>query len=205
MVSLTRDDVITGLREVVQELHERDAHATIRIVGGAAMMLRYFEDRRITPDVDASIHTDADLEDIVRTIGGIHGWAKDWLNTAAAGFIPIGGENHWEPIYDDDTVSVWVATPPCLLSMKLKAARRGRDDDDVGVLLAYLQITTVEDAEAVFEEHYPGELPLDRAYRMLDDIFAMGLPAITPPPIVDLSETRSSPIHISRHSASPEG
>ncbi len=85
-------------------------------------MLRYFEDRRITPDVDASISTDIDLEEIVRTIGNAHGWPLDWLNTAAAGFIPFAGENHWEAIHDDDTVSVWVATPPCLLAMKLKAA-----------------------------------------------------------------------------------
>lgn len=187
MASLDRDDVIVGLREVVQELHARGARATIRIVGGAAIMLRYFEDRRITPDVDASISTDADLGEIVRAIAINHGWDSDWLNTAAAGFIPFAGVDQWESIHDDDAVSVWVATPPCLLAMKLRAARRGRDDEDVAVLLAYLEISTPEEAEAIFEEQYPGELPPDRAYRMLDEIFEVGLPEIQAPPIVDLN------------------
>jgi hypothetical protein len=187
MASLDRDAVIVGLRELVHELHAQGAHASVRIVGGAAIMLRYFEDRRITPDVDASISTDADLEEIVRSIAGAHGWSADWLNTNAAGYIPIAGGDHWEPIYDDDHVSIWVATPPCLLSMKLKAARRGRDDDDVAVLLAYLDVHTPEQAEAIFEEHYPGELPPDRAYRMLDEIFAIGLPEVQRPHSIDLT------------------
>ncbi len=71
--------------------------------------------------------------------------------------------------------------------MKLKAGRRGRDDEDVAVLLAHLEISTVEEAEEIFEEQYPGELPPDSAYRMLKEIFAIGLPAVTTPPRVDLS------------------
>lgn len=192
MASLTRDDMIDGLSEVVRRLHERGAHATIRIVGGAAMMLRYFEDRRITPDIDASIHTDADLSELVRVIATQRGWPSDWLNTAAAGFIPFAGAGNWEPLYDAESVSIWVATPACLLAMKLRAARRGRDDEDVAVLLALLEINNVEDAEHVFEEQYPGELPPDRAYAMLDDIFTLGLPTVKLPPNVSLPTGRIS-------------
>jgi hypothetical protein len=187
VASLDRDDMIAGLREVVRQLHEQNARASIRIIGGAAMMLRYYEDRRITPDIDASISTDVDLDEIVRSIALAHSWPADWLNTAAAGFIPFAGEDPWLPIHDDDTVSVWVAKPACLLAMKLKAARRGRDDEDVAVLLAYLGISTTAEAEQIFEEQYPGELPPDRAYRMLDDIFTVGLPEIHTPPPVDLT------------------
>lgn len=187
MASFTRDDMIDGLTEVIRRLHERDARATIRIVGGAAMMLRYFEDRRVTPDIDASIHTDADLSELVREIATRRGWPPDWLNTAAAGFVPFAGVGNWEPLYDDESVSIWVATPVSLLAMKLRAARRGRDEEDVAVLLALLHIETVEGAEHVFEEQYPGELPPDRAYVMLDDIFAIGLPAVVTPPPFDLS------------------
>jgi hypothetical protein len=187
MVSLTRADMIDGLTEIIRRLHERGAHATIRIVGGAAMMLRYFEDRRVTPDIDASIHTDADLGELVREIATQRGWPPDWLNTTAAGFIPFTGTRNWESLYDDDTISIWIATPSCLLAMKLRAARRGRDDEDVAVLLATLDIRTVADAERIFEEHYPGELPPDRAYSMLEDIFAIGLPTVAAPPSVDLA------------------
>ncbi|MBN9607411.1 MAG: hypothetical protein J0G30_12450 [Actinomycetales bacterium] len=186
MVSLTRAEMIDGLVELIDLLRARDAHATIRIVGGAAVMLRYFEDRRITPDIDASIHTDVALDDLTRQIAARRGWPSDWLNDAAAGFIPFADPGNWEPVYDDDAISIWVATPPCLLAMKLRAARRGRDDEDVAILLALLGITTADEAERVFETHYPGELPPERAYRMLDDIFAVGLPPVPEAPELHL-------------------
>lgn len=188
MTSLTREDMIDGLTEVVRRLREQGAHATIRIVGGAAMMLRYFEDRHVTPDIDASIHTDADLGELVRDIARQRSWPADWLNTAAAGFIPFVDHGNWEPLYDDESVSIWVATPACLLAMKLRAARRGRDDEDVAVLLALLGIRTSEEAEQVFEQQYPGELPPDRAYVMLTDIFEVGLPTVASPPPIRFSD-----------------
>ncbi len=187
MASLNRDDMIDGLTEVVRRLRDQGATATIRIVGGAAMMLRYVEDRRITPDIDAGISTSGDLGTIVRDLAASRGWPADWLNDAAAGFIPYGGARHWESIYDDEHISVCVATPACLISMKLRASRRGRDDQDIAVLLAYLGLTSIPEVEAVYEENYPGELLPHRAYPMLEDIFATGLPEISEPPAVDLS------------------
>jgi hypothetical protein len=59
MASITRDDMIDGLTEFIRQLHERGAHATTRMVGLAALMLRYFEDHRITPDVIASTYAGA--------------------------------------------------------------------------------------------------------------------------------------------------
>ncbi len=52
MIDLTRDDMIAGLREVVTRLNASGHTASIRIIGGAAMLLRYDVDRRITPDID---------------------------------------------------------------------------------------------------------------------------------------------------------
>lgn len=179
MVSLTRADMIDGLREVVARLHARGSSASIRIIGGAAIMLRYDEDRRITPDIDASIHSDDDLAEIARAISDERGWPVDWLNAHAAGFVPIAAEPLWEPLHDDDLVSIWVATPGSLLAMKLRAARPSRDADDIAMLLALLDISTVDEAEAVFEHYFPGELPPEPAYALLTSIFSIGVP---PPP-----------------------
>ena len=55
MTDLTRDDMIEGLRELVRELHDRGESGGVRIVGGAAMLLRYYGDRRVTPDIDAKV------------------------------------------------------------------------------------------------------------------------------------------------------
>ena len=46
MVDLTRADMIAGLREVVTRLNASGHTASIRIIGGAAMLLRYDIDRR---------------------------------------------------------------------------------------------------------------------------------------------------------------
>jgi hypothetical protein len=106
MVTLNRDDMIDGLREIVARLHERGSSASIRIIGGAAMLLRYDADRRVTPDIDASIHSDDDVAAIAREISDERGWPYDWLNAKASAFIPIAAEPLWEPLYDDDSVSI---------------------------------------------------------------------------------------------------
>lgn len=178
MVTLNRDDMISGLREIVQRLHERGSTASIRIIGGAAMLLRYDADRRVTPDIDASIHSDDDVEAIAREISALRGWPEDWLNAKASTFIPLAAEPLWEPLHDDESVSIWVASAGSLLAMKLRAARPARDTDDIATLLAILSIDTVDEAEQAFEHYFPGELPPERAYRLLDAILTTGLPAV---------------------------
>jgi hypothetical protein len=84
-------------------------------------------------------------------------------------------------------VSVWVISPEALLAMKIRASRPTRDDADIAMLLAITGIHTVDEAEALYERYYPGELPKDLAYVMLEDIFAAGLPdPPIAPPLPDL-------------------
>jgi hypothetical protein len=50
--ALDRDEIIAGLRDLVSELRAAGEIAGIRLVGGAALALRYF-DRGTTQDLDA--------------------------------------------------------------------------------------------------------------------------------------------------------
>ena len=52
--TLDRDDIIAGLRELIAELRADGEVVGIRLVGGAALSLRYF-DRGSTQDLD-SLH-----------------------------------------------------------------------------------------------------------------------------------------------------
>lgn len=188
MTDLTREDMVDGLKELVRELHARGESGGVSIVGGAAMLLRYYGDRRVTPDIDAHIHPEGPAIRIAEQIARRRGWDDDWLNSKAATFIPIAIDVGWEALYDDDDVSVWVASPEALLAMKIRASRPTRDDADIAVLLSLTGITTVDEAEALYEHYYPGELPKDAAYLMLEDIFAAGLPdPPVPPPLPDLA------------------
>lgn len=182
MTTLNRDAIIDGLRDVIRELHRHGEPTSIRIIGGAAILLRYDADRRVTVDIDASIHTNAHLDEIVATIAARRGWPRDWLNNAARTFIPIAAEPLWEPLHDDGVVSIDIATPGSLLAMKLRAARPQRDGADIALLMRLLNISTVDEAEAVFEHYFPGELPPDKAYPLVESLLAQGLPPAPDPP-----------------------
>lgn len=79
-MTLERDDLIRGLRAVIALLHERGEPSGIRIIGGAALSLRYFE-RRTTDDVDAKVHPAEPTLSIAAEVAGANGWPADWLNT----------------------------------------------------------------------------------------------------------------------------
>jgi hypothetical protein len=182
-LQLDRQDLIDGLREVVHLAHEHGiTDVSIRIVGGAALRLAYFE-RATTADIDAQIEPVAQITPIIAQIAVDRGWPTDWLNNEAVGFIPAWGQTvDWEPIFDDDNVSISVAPIDALLAMKLNAARPGRDTEDIAKLLALNTIGSVAEAEAMFEAFYPGDALPDRAIKLLEKIFATGLPEKPDPP-----------------------
>jgi hypothetical protein len=173
-MALDREDLIGGPRQMVRLLRERDEPGGIRVAGGAALSLRYF-DRGTTDDVDAKVHPPEAALQAAAEIATINGWPDDWFNTKAAMFIPFGTAE-WEPLYDDGDVGIWVASAGTLLAMKLRASRPARDDDDIASLLAICGIDNEQDAADHYERYYPGEILEPKAERMLRTIFARGLP-----------------------------
>lgn len=181
---LEREDLIRGLRQVIDVLRTRNEPAGIRIVGGAALALRYF-DRAATTDVDASLHPGEALLAVATDVAADNGWPSGWLNANASAYIPVAGAE-WEIIYEGDGVMVSVASAKTLLAMKLNASRRGRDVEDIANLLSICRIGSPADAESLFEEFYPGEVLPDRAHPILEAIYREGLPDAPPPRAVEL-------------------
>jgi Nucleotidyltransferase of unknown function (DUF6036) len=176
-MQLDRQDLIDGLREIVLRAHaEGVLGVSIKIVGGAALRLAYF-DRETTADIDAQIAPLDSIATIVRSIALDRGWPSDWLNDQAAMFIPtLGRSVDWESLLDDPNVSIAVAPIDALLAMKLHAARPGRDIDDIANLLAINEIDTVEAAEELYESFYPGDALPNRTIRTLERMLEIGLP-----------------------------
>ena len=181
---LDLDDLVSGLREVVKRARETGIRdVSIRIVGGAALRIAYFE-RATTADIDAQIQPLDQLEPIIRQIASERDWPADWLNDKATIFIPRWGRSvEWEALFDDENVSIWIAPIEALLAMKLNAARPGRDTEDIVHLLVLNDIHTVAAEEQLFEDFYPGDALTERAVLLLERIFAKGLPKrpSTPP------------------------
>ncbi|MBM7503747.1 DUF6036 family nucleotidyltransferase [Agromyces aurantiacus] len=187
MILLDRGDLIEGLRELVAELHAAGDPVGLRIVGGGALALRHFE-RRTTVDIDAvkvSPGDEAAVIEAAERIAQRRGWQPDWLNFKASQLAPWWGrEVRWEAIHQDDLVTIEVAPADALLAMKLKASRPGRDTDDIRQLLAVCGIDSVEAADALFTEFFPGDSLTDRAWGMVERILAAGplVPPIAPSP-----------------------
>ena len=77
-----RGAIIIGLRDLVAELRDAGEIAGIRLVGGAALALRYF-DRGTTQDLDVlHIHpgSDESVAAAAERVAFKHGWDAKWLN-----------------------------------------------------------------------------------------------------------------------------
>lgn len=187
-ILLDREDLIRALARLIVLLRERHVAAGIRIVGGAALALNYF-DRRTTVDIDAGLQPESEIEVVAALVATEEGWGDDWLNAKAMQFLPAWGEGpDWRTLYDRDGIVVQVASPRALLAMKLKAGRPGRDVEDIRQLLSICEIGSIDDAELLFERLYPGEVVPDRTLRILGVIFDSGIPpkpAAPAPPSFD--------------------
>lgn len=169
---LTRDELEFGLKEIVQRLEERGEPAELRIVGGAAISLWHNASRGATQDIDAALSPADAVLDVAKEVAVEQGWPDDWVNDKAQIFLPSGmgarGEE-WETVYTSGTVTVKVASLDMLIAMKLYAAQRRarREYEDLRVLLAERGISSLAEAEALFEDFYPGDDLNDTAYRIL--------------------------------------
>lgn len=186
--TLGREDILDGLRALITELRASRQIAGIRIVGGAALALRYF-DRGTTQDLD-SLHIDPGSDDEVTAaaakVAQSRGWDPGWLNfdVETADALPTFGRRavEWETIYDHDGIVIQVAAKEAMLAMKLRANRPGRDTNDIRQLLRLCDVRTLDEAEELYEDFYPGDALSDRAVKMVAAILDAGLPDEVPSP-----------------------
>ena len=190
MTLFTREDLISGLRDLVHELRRAGHPTGLRIIGGGALALRHY-DRRTTADIDALRVTpghEAAVTRIVERIASDRGWQSDWFNFEPANLAPEYGRTvRWEAIYDDGLVTIEVAPADALLAMKLRANRPGRDTDDIRKLMAICGVGSVEAADALYGEFYPGDSLTERAWGMVERILAAGpIERPNPPGPIDI-------------------
>ncbi len=147
------------LTELADRLADRAIAANLYIVGGAALALSYYQEgeRRLTNDVDALFYPVEAVANEAEVLAAKHGLRPGWLNAKAAQFFPAHGLPEGSMVIERDRVTIVVGPPRLILAMKLRAARLGRDNDDVAVLVRRCDVRSVEEAEAVLAECYDGE------------------------------------------------
>jgi len=187
-VTLTRDDIVSGLSELVEYLHEAGVSARVQLVGGAAIALTINAERTATRDVDAPLTPAATVLAAAEKVALTRGWPSDWLNDKAAQFVPqgYGREPEWTIVHEDDLVTIEAASAETLLAMKLHATqrRRLREVEDLLALLPTCGIATVGEAEALYADFYPGDEFTESTADIVSGLLATDptAPPIPPPP-----------------------
>lgn len=188
-LSLTREDLIEALQELIHELRARNLTGEIRIVGGAALALSHFA-RDVTQDIDALNvrgSTNEDVAEAARAVAIRLDLNDNWLNfevTQVDALPALGREVEWIQIFSSAGITLLVAPAEALLAMKLRASRPGRDIADIRALLALVGITDITAAELLYEDFYPGDTLSDRAIKILQNLLTEGVatPTAAPPP-----------------------
>lgn len=149
------------LDELARRLELRGVRGTIRVAGGAAMLLHYPDDPavRVTRDIDALIEPSDEIEAVVAEMAIDLGLPARWLNAAGRSWFRIDEQA------PDASVAVTVASERELIAMKLAAAR-DKDFVDLGILARHLGITDPAELVRIAYEVYGDdavELPDGRA------------------------------------------
>ena len=157
MTALFRDagEILGALKDLAERLEAADVTADIRIMGGAALALAYF-DRGATHDIDGALHPVGPIKDEAAALATSRGWQADWINDKVLGFISHHDEERdWSVVLTHGRVTVSVASPQLLLAMKLLAGRGARDGYDIDALLGVCGVSNTEEVEAIFDRYYP--------------------------------------------------
>lgn len=186
----TRPEIIDGLRDLVRRLRSDGRPSHIQIVGGAAIALTLNEHRSATVDIDGPVSPPDVVLAAAAAIASERNWRSDWLNDAAAQFLPTGYGRAagWVTIYDADGVTVEVADAETLLAMKVYAAqKRGRRElEDLEVLIPAVGLTTVDEVEDLYESFYPGDELTDRTATIIQAVLDHHGPKPPVPPRPEL-------------------
>lgn len=112
VVTFDRDDIVAALDELVDHLTAAKASSHIRIVGGAAIAIR-FGRHVTTTDIDALYRADPVVEEAARMIARKHGWPQTWLNDKVKMWAShFDGPNDWADFEVRDDVTISVAGAP---------------------------------------------------------------------------------------------
>lgn len=148
-----------ALDALLVRLEARQVAGRIYVIGGAAMALAYYDEgeRRLTADVDAWLSPGDVIREEAEVVALDFDLPSDWLNEKATIFVPVHGLPPGVPIRRRSEMVIEVAPPRLLLAMKLRAARLGRDADDIAVLLRRCGVRSLAGAQGVLDEIYDGE------------------------------------------------
>jgi hypothetical protein len=151
------------LAQLDGRLKARGVKASLYLVGGAAMTLKYGREG-VTPDIDAVASHQAVFEEAGR-LAAEHGLPETWMNSNASGWVPP--RPMWARRRPTQLgLTIHIAPAEHVLAMKLIAQRR-KDRPDIRLLIQRCGMVdaTAEEYADFLEQIYSGE---DQLAQMLE-------------------------------------
>lgn len=145
MALLAKQEIIAALTRLGELAAAEHETLQLVLVGGAVMALAY-NARLSTQDVDAFILPPPDaarLRHWVSVVAAEIGWAENWLNDGAKGFVH--GYKAGNVLLAANGITVRQLAPEQLLAMKLSAWRDDTDINDARRLLLEFDGAELED------------------------------------------------------------
>lgn len=152
------------------KLRRRGVVGELHVFGGAAMVLA-FDSRPATRDVDALFVPDGPVLEAAWEVATELGLPRSWLNNQASSYVS-GQAGVGAYVYDHPSLRVMTTPVAHLFAMKARAARAVRDVEDLRVLIAELEIETIDEAREVVARFFPDEPLSDRSRLLLEDLLS---------------------------------
>lgn len=149
--------------ELERRLSARGIPGSVRIVGGAAMVLRFPDDPevRVTTDVDAAYEPRPEIDEVIAEMARDYGLPERWMN---------GASSPWNVVADTGN-TITIATAEELVAMKM-AAGRAQDLADLRILARHLGITSPERLVEIAYDIYGEDSPALGDTRESYELFA---------------------------------
>lgn len=160
MALLTREEIVEALERLGELAQAQGQHIELVAVGGAVMVLAY-NARQATHDIDVAILSPREariVRDLAKKVAAERGWADDWLNDGAKGYLV--GISAGAVIFSATGIEVRAPTVEQLLAMKLSA---WRDDVDISDARRLLQeIASQGNRDQIWKRVEPYLVPGDQ-------------------------------------------
>lgn len=170
--TLGRQQILHLLNDMSDRARRRGVRVDLFLVGGAAMALVY-NTERTTRDLDAIFEPKTVAYELAKETADANEINHDWLNDAVKIF-PFPG-SAIDPValvfYENEGITVRVASPRYLFAMKAWAGRES-DEDDLAVLWPLCGFNGMRQCLDFLESSYPdGSLSVRTQY-IVEDLSA---------------------------------
>lgn len=152
-MDLTRDELLHALAELEKQLGNQGTNATLRVIGGAAIALRY-DATRATADIDSVFENYRQVRNAVEETAVKLGLPADWVNSQVHDLgLPFSADHSPDLLVIGPNLTVEIASAEFLLFTKVVSTRQAEQDlDDAVVLAKHLGLRNAQDIEQAVKQ-----------------------------------------------------